>query len=170
MVDSMNSIKFLFVVWAFLVLGGIARCKPPYPSEPRFSPRTLSFSTLGSTRDLTVPTDLRWTRSIRILLGLPEHLRGLPKRTGSVVVVAGNEFNARPTGSIFWRDRLGKRQRLAPSPWVLRGKWLGAEPTLRFPTRRYDAERRTTKGHFRVKTPKGQIESGETWKEKAWHI
>jgi hypothetical protein len=78
--------------------------------------------------------------------------------TGSVVVVAGNEFTARPTGSIFWRDRLGKRQRLAPSPWVLRGKWLGSEPTLRFPTRRYDAERRTTKGHFRVETPKGQME------------
>ena len=60
--------------------------------------------------------------------------------------------------SIFWRDRLGKRQRLAPSPWVLRGKWMGSEPTLRFPTRRYDAERRTTKGHFRVETPKGQME------------
>jgi hypothetical protein len=79
-----------------------------------------------------------WTRSIRSLRGLLEQLRGLPERTGSFVFVAGNvfnsrEFTARPTGSIFWLDRLGKLQGLAPSPWVLCGQWLGVGANSSFP-------------------------------------
>jgi hypothetical protein len=50
MAISMHSIKFLFVVWAFLVLGGITRCKPPNPTEPFYSPRTLTFGNEGSNR------------------------------------------------------------------------------------------------------------------------
>lgn len=66
MVVSMNSIKFLFVVWAFLVLGGIARCKPPYPSEPRFSPRTPSFASEGSDSTEGSDVDALDTKPARI--------------------------------------------------------------------------------------------------------
>lgn len=152
MVFSMNSIKFLFVVWAFLILGGIARCKHPYSSEPCFSPR-LSFSTEGTNSTEGFNVDSLDTNPARIT-GEPASIAGAD---GSFVVVAGGEFTSRPTGSIFWRDRRGKLQGFAPSAWVLRATWLRSEPTLRFP-RRYDAERRTTKGYFRVETPRGQME------------
>jgi len=75
MVVSMSSIKFLFVVWAFLVLGGIARCKPPYPSEPCFSPRTLAYSIEGSNSTEGSKVDAHDTIPTRVT-GAPAQIAG----------------------------------------------------------------------------------------------
>ena len=59
---SMNSTKFLFVVGAFVFLGGMVRGNTPYPSELPLAPQSLSDSAAaGSKVDMLVTTLERMT-------------------------------------------------------------------------------------------------------------
>ena len=182
----MNSIKFLFVVWAFLVLGGIARCKPPYPSEPRFSPRTLSFSTEGSDSAEGSNVDALDTNLARIA-GAAARIAGATARiTGADGVCRrcrGQRVHlsqvhrlhrSRVRRSTDWFDFLARStletaKPLLPRPGysVVNG-WGRSQLFVSFgDTTRSVVQR---KAIFVLKHRKAKLKGSETWKENAWHI
>ena len=115
-VVSMNSIKCLFVVWAFLVLGGIARCKPMVPSEPCFSPRILACSIEGSDSTDGSNVDALDANTARIT-GAPAQIAGAD---GECRLCRGQRVHlSRIHRSTDWFDFLARSTRETTRPCSL---------------------------------------------------
>ena len=171
MVVSMNSIKCLFVVWAFLVLGVIARCKPMVSNEPCFSTRTLAFASEGSDCTDGSKVDALDTKPSRIA-GAAARIAGAD---GEFRLCRGQRVQlSRVHRSTDWFDFLARstRETARPCSLALGTLWSMAGGRSQLFVSLGDTTRSVVqrKAIFGLKHREAKWKGSEKWQDKARHL